>query len=75
MEQEKNMEQLAIPEINFDEFEPTSYETWKEEAIAALKGADFDKSMFTKTYEGITLDPIYLPKDLEQHHSSENISR
>lgn len=66
MEQEKNIEQPAIPEINFDEFEPTSYETWKEEAIAALKGADFDKSMFTKTYEGITLDPIYLPKDLEQ---------
>lgn len=52
-------------EISFDEFAATTYEKWKEEAITALKGADFDKSMFTKTYEGITLEPIYLMKDTE----------
>lgn len=66
MEGTQEKESAEIPEINFDEFEATSYERWKEEAITALKGGDFDKSMFTKTYEGITLKPIYLPDDTEQ---------
>ena len=66
MEQVKDLENTEIPEINFDEFEATCYDQWKEQAIIALKGADFDKSMFTKTYEGITLNPIYLPEDLEK---------
>lgn len=57
MEQNQAMCRTDVPEISFDEFEPTSYETWKEEAIIALKGADFDKSMFTRTFEDITLRP------------------
>ena len=65
MEQEKEVAEAEISEISFDEFEPTSYETWKEETILALKGGDFDKSMFTKTYEGITLKPIYIMSDTE----------
>lgn len=52
-------EKRVLNAVSFDEFEPPSYESWKEEAIAALKGAPFDKKMFTKTYEGITLEPIY----------------
>lgn len=43
----------------FGEFEYPSYDDWKNEAIKALKGAPFDKKMFTETYEGITLEPIY----------------
>ena len=46
MEQEKNMEQPAIPEINFDEFEPASYETWKEEAMTMTE--DFLLRVLTK---------------------------
>jgi len=65
MEQEKDLGEKEFPEISFAEFEPTSYETWKEETILALKGADFDKSMYTKTYEGITLKPIYIMADTE----------
>ena len=65
MEQEKEAAEAEISEISFDEFEPTSYETWKEETILALMGGDFDKSMFTKTYEGITLKPIYIMSDTE----------
>lgn len=45
--------------LDFSEFPPTSYEEWKEAAVAALKGAPFEKSMYTKTYEGITLEPLY----------------
>lgn len=40
------------------QFETVSYEQWKEQAIQALKGKPFD-SLFTKTLEGITLEPLY----------------
>ena len=46
-------------EINFDEFSSANYEEWKEAAIGALKGAPFEKSMYTPTYEEITLEPLY----------------
>ncbi len=49
----------------FEEFEYPSYEQWKDAAIAALKGVPFDKKMYTKTYEGIRLEPIYNKKDVE----------
>ena len=45
------------------EFPPVSYDTWKSLVEAELKGAPFDKKMFTSTYEGITLKPIYRPED------------
>ena len=53
------MEEKNFPAVSFDEFEPTSYEAWKAEAESSLKGADFNKKLLTKTYEGITLQPIY----------------
>ena len=34
-------------------------EEWKKTVIKSLKGADYDKVMHSKTYEGITLEPIY----------------
>ncbi len=40
------------------EFPAASYEQWKEQATAALKGKPFE-SLFTKTIEGITLEPLY----------------
>lgn len=49
----------AIPQVTFEEFDIPTYEKWKDEAIAGLKGADFNKSLFTATYEGIKLEPIY----------------
>ena len=42
-----------------DEFPPPSYEQWRRLVEESLKGADFDKAMFTNTYEGIRLKPIY----------------
>jgi len=47
----------------FEEFEKSNYEIWKIAAEKSLKGADFDKSLLTKTYEGITLKPIYTLED------------
>ncbi|MEG2183763.1 MAG: methylmalonyl-CoA mutase family protein [Cloacibacillus sp.] len=49
----------AFQPVSFDEFAEPSHEEWRKEAEAALKGAPFDKRMYTSTYEGITLDPIY----------------
>lgn len=45
-------------------FPPQSYEEWRQAVIDSLKGADFDKVMHTKTYEGITLKPIYRKEDI-----------
>ena len=57
-------EKKTFPSVSFDEFEPTTYERWKEEAIASLKGGSFEKKLLTKTYEGITLQPIYTKADV-----------
>ena len=46
MEKEMQTTTTEIPAVTFDEFEPTSYETWKEAAVALLKGAPFEKKTF-----------------------------
>ena len=52
-------------ELNLQkDFPPPSYDEWKQAVIASLKGADFEKAMRTRTYEGITLKPIYCQDDI-----------
>ncbi len=46
------------------EFPPVSYDDWRKLVEAELKGAPFDKKMFTATHEGITLKPIYRREDV-----------
>ncbi|MDU7144555.1 MAG: methylmalonyl-CoA mutase family protein [Veillonella sp.] len=57
----KDTERDLLAPVSFDEFEKPTYERWQAEVEKALKGGDFHKKMFTKTYEGITLQPIYTP--------------
>ena len=57
----KDAERDLLAPVSFDEFEKPTYERWQAEVEKALKGGDFHKKMFTKTYEGITLQPIYTP--------------
>jgi methylmalonyl-CoA mutase len=45
------------------EFNTPSYADWQKLVEAELKGAPFDKKMFTATPEGITLRPIYRAED------------
>jgi len=52
-------------EILFDQFKFPSTDDWKRAAEKALKGASFDKLMFTNTYEGLTLNPIYNLEDYQ----------
>jgi len=46
------------------EFPPVSYDDWRKLVEAELKGAPFEKKMFTATYEGIMLKPIYRREDV-----------
>lgn len=47
------------------EFDKPTYDQWKQAAVAALKGADFDRKLLTKTIEGLTLQPIYNASDVK----------
>lgn len=45
------------------EFPEHSYEEWHAAAECLLKGAPFEKVLVNKTYEGITIQPIYRRED------------
>ena len=45
-----------------DDFPPVSYDAWKAQAVADLKGVPFEKKMITHTYDGIDIQPIYTPE-------------
>lgn len=47
-----------------EDFPTPTYEEWKEAAVSFLKGAPFDKKLKTRTYEGITLEPMYFRSDV-----------
>lgn len=55
-----------------DDFEGCTYDQWKVAAEQLLKGAPFDKKMRTRTVEGITLEPIYFPDELDTLPQSES---
>lgn len=60
-------EEINQTELNknlFEDFTPVTYEQWKTAAEKALKGAPFESKMMTKTYEEITLKPIYRQEEL-----------
>lgn len=56
----------SIDQILLEEFPAPTWEEWLKAAEDTLKGADFSKVMKTKTYEGISLNPIYRKEDLEK---------
>lgn len=79
--QEKEPKEIELPPVIFDEFPAPDYEEWKQEVIETLKGADFAKKLLTKTYEEITLEPIYTmemapnPDDVSNLPGLENYMR
>ncbi len=48
-----------------EDFGNPEYSQWVEAVNKLLKGKPFDKAMLTKTYEGITLKPIYTEEDIQ----------
>lgn len=67
IENRSTTEHLAL----LPEFSPSTYEEWRNAAKTLLKGASFDKKLLTATYEGITLQPIYMAQDTDnlQHRA------
>ncbi len=45
------------------DFPTQRYEEWRGAVNKALKGAPFEKKMVSRTYEGITLQPLYTRQD------------
>jgi methylmalonyl-CoA mutase len=46
------------------DFPAPTLEQWHQECLHLLKGVPFAKQMLTRTYEGITLQPLYTAADL-----------
>ena len=47
------------------DFPVPSFEEWKQQVEKDLKGESFDKKLITKTYEEITLQPLYTSNDIK----------
>jgi len=52
------------------EFSKPTYSEWQEEAVKALKGKPFE-SLFTKTIENITLEPLYTQEQLIEKYGEQ----
>ncbi len=50
----------------FQEFDAVSASQWKQKIQFDLKGADYNKTLLTKTLEGITIRPFYHSDDYEK---------
>ncbi|HLV36995.1 MAG TPA: methylmalonyl-CoA mutase family protein, partial [Spirillospora sp.] len=55
---------FAADELSFDEFTRPTYDEWYAAALDSIGGADFEKLLTTRTYEGLTLQPLYRREDL-----------
>lgn len=62
---DKTMNDGKVSTVSFDEFALPTNQEWHNEVLTALKGASFEKRMYTDTYEGIKLSPIYTLEDTE----------
>jgi len=49
----------------FTEFPPITTEQWEEKINQDLKGADYEKKLVWKTYEGFNVKPYYRQEDLD----------
>lgn len=58
----------------FSEFAPVSKEQWVAKATEDLKGADFQKKLVWRTYEGFDIQPFYTMEDLEGKELVNNLS-
>lgn len=68
--QNQNEKNTPLPtdkqERFFAEFPYPTYEEWRDESEKSLKGANWEKKLITRTYEGIELQPMYRMEDIEE---------
>ena len=48
----------------FNDFGPVSRAEWIDKATVDLKGADFNRKLVWRTYEGFEVQPFYTPEDM-----------
>jgi len=56
----------------FSEFPPVSSSAWEEKIKEDLKGADYEKKLIWKSFEGINVKPYYRSEDLRAHGWNNN---
>ncbi|MEI6851930.1 MAG: methylmalonyl-CoA mutase family protein, partial [Bacteroidota bacterium] len=49
----------------FKEFPPVTTQEWEEKIQEDLKGADYEKKLIWKTYEGIPVKPYYRAENIQ----------
>jgi len=49
----------------FKEFPPVTTQQWEEKIFEDLKGADYEKKLIWKTYEGIAVKPYYRAENVQ----------
>lgn len=49
----------------FNEFPPITTQQWEEKILQDLKGADYEKKLIWKTYEGIPVKPYYRTENIQ----------
>jgi methylmalonyl-CoA mutase len=57
----------------FAQFPPVSTKEWMDRIITDLRGADFNKKLVWKTYEGFNLMPFYRREDIENFDHLKNL--
>src|SRR5262245_33910292 len=57
---------VSVPPSLLSEFSAVTYQEWQDLVQSELKGAPFEKKMFSTTYEGVTLRPLYTSEDGEK---------
>lgn len=61
---------MTIDNMKATSFKDATFEDWQEKAAASLKGKPID-SLYTNTYEDITLKPLYTKGDLPSEMGGE----
>jgi methylmalonyl-CoA mutase len=62
--QKKEYQELNEENRLFREFPVPSYQEWRQAAEKTLKSVSFEEKLLSKTYEGISLQPMYRQEDI-----------
>jgi methylmalonyl-CoA mutase len=49
----------SADDLAFAEFPPATRQQWRKLVDGVLKGAQFEKRLISKTYDGIAIEPLY----------------
>ncbi len=65
------MDENKGKKLIINDFPPVTTKEWEDTILADLKGADYEKKLVWKTYDGMAVRPYYRAEDLETLNISE----